>query len=93
MTSFQVIDPISIGTAVSKTTLGTVNKPSESQCLIEFTPFQCPTTTTTAESVLSETAVESQSVKDILPQSTRVIFCLKQNQVSGKHPKGRWNFC
>ena len=68
MTSFQVIDPISIGTAVSKTTLGTVNKPSESQCLIEFTPFQCPTTTTTAESVLSETAVESQSVKDILPK-------------------------
>ena len=39
MTSFQVIDPISTGTGVAKTTLGTVNKPSESQCLIEFTPF------------------------------------------------------
>jgi len=68
MTSFQCIDPISIGTSVSKTTLGTVNKPSESQNLIEFTPFQCPTTTTTAESVLSETAIESQSVLDILPK-------------------------
>ena len=68
MTSFQVIDPISIGTGVSKTTLGTVNKPSESQCLIEFTPFQCPVVTTTAESILSETAIESQSVIDILPK-------------------------
>ena len=68
MTSFQVIDPISIGTGVAKTTLGTVNKPSESQNLIEFTPFQCPTTTTTVESVLSETAIESQSVIDILPK-------------------------
>ena len=68
MTSFQVIDPISIGTGVAKTTLGTVNKPSESQNLIEFTPFQCPVVTTTAESLLSETAIESQSVLDILPK-------------------------
>ena len=66
MTSFQVIDPISIGTGVAKTTLGTVNKPSESQNLIEFTPFQCPVVTTTVESILSETAIESQSVNDIL---------------------------
>ena len=57
MTSFQCIDPISIGTGVATTTLGTVNKPSESQCLIEFTPFQCPTTTTTVESDLTETAL------------------------------------
>ena len=68
MTSFQCIDPTSIGTGVAKTTLGTVNKPSESQCLIEFTPFQTPTTTTTVESLLTETAIESQSVKDILPK-------------------------
>ena len=68
MTSFQTIDPVSIGTGVAKTTLGTVNKPSESQCLIEFTPYQCPVITTTAESLLTETAIESQSVIDILPK-------------------------
>ena len=68
MTSFQTIDPVSIGTSVNKTTLGTVNKPSESQCLIEFTPYQCPVVTTTAESLLTETAIESQSVIDILPK-------------------------
>jgi hypothetical protein len=70
MTSFQTINPISIGTGVAKTTLGTVNKPSESQCLIEFTPYQCPVVTTTAESLLTETAIESQSVLDILPKTS-----------------------
>ena len=68
MTSFQTINPTSIGTGVAKTELGTVNKPSESQCLIEFTPYQCPVVTTTAESLLTETAIESQSVLDILPK-------------------------
>lgn len=68
MTSFQCITPVSIGTAVAKTSLGTVNKPSDSQCLIEFTPYYCPIVTTTVESMLSECAIESQSVRDILPK-------------------------
>ena len=68
MTSFQVVVPASIGTGVAKTNLGTVNKPSDSQCLIEFTPYYSPVVTTTEESMLSECAIESQSVKDILPK-------------------------
>lgn len=68
MTSFQVVTPVSIGTSVALTTLGTVNKPSDSQCLIEYTPYQCPVVTTTAESLLTNTQITSQSVKDILPK-------------------------
>lgn len=83
MTSFQVIDPTSIGTGVAKITLGTVNKPSESQTLIEFTPYQCPIVTTTVESVLTETAIESQSVKDILPK--RVINAPIQAGLGGTY--------
>lgn len=69
MTSFQVVVPASLGTGVAKTSLGTVNKPSDSRCLIEYTPYQCPVVTTTAESLLTNTAIESQSVKDILPKN------------------------
>lgn len=68
MTSFQVVVPASLGTGVAKTSLGSVNKPSDSQCLIEFTPYYTPVVTTTVESILCETAIESQSVNDILPK-------------------------
>ena len=68
MTSFQCVTPASIGTGVAKTNLGTVNKPSDSQCLIEFTPYYSTVVTTTEESALTETAIESQSVQDILPK-------------------------
>ena len=68
MTSFQCVRPVTIGTGVAKTNLGSVNKASENQNLIEFTPFYSLVITTTVESLFSETAIESISVKDILPK-------------------------
>ncbi len=68
MTSYQVVQPVTIGTGVAKTNLGSVNKASENQNLIEFTPFYTCVITTTVESLFSETAIESISVKDILPK-------------------------
>ena len=58
-----------MGTDVSKTSLGTVAKPSDSQNLIEFVPYYAPTGVLTAgESMFLETAIESVSVNDILPK-------------------------
>jgi len=69
MTSYTIIPPVTIGTGVAKTSLGTTAKPADSQNLIEFTPFYAPTGAVTAgQSFLSETAVESVSVTDILPK-------------------------
>lgn len=69
MTSYAIITPTSLGTGVAKTSLGTNNKPSESTNLIEFIPYFAPSGAITAgESFLLETAVESVSVKDILPK-------------------------
>ncbi len=68
MTSFQIIPPVTIGTGVAKTNLGFINKASENKNLIEFTPFYSCVVTTTAQSLFSETAIESISVKDILPK-------------------------
>ena len=68
MTSYQCVPPVTITTGVSKTSLGTVNKASENQNLIEFTPYQTIVVSTTAESVMTNTQVESISVKDILPK-------------------------
>ena len=69
MTSYTIIPPLTIGTGVAKTSLGTTPKPSDSQNLIEFIPYYAPTGAVTAgESALLETAVESVSVKDILPK-------------------------
>ena len=69
MTSYSIIPPLTVGTGVAKTSLGTNAKPSESQNLIEFIPYYAPTGAVTAgQSALLETAVESTSVKDILPK-------------------------
>jgi len=69
MTSYAVIPPTSLTTGVSKTSLGTNNKPSDSQNLIEFIPYYAPSGAVTAgQSMLLETAIESVSVKDILPK-------------------------
>lgn len=69
MSSFSLITPTSIGTGVAKTSLGTNAKPSDTQNLIEFTPFYAPTGAVTAgESALLETAIESVSAKEILPK-------------------------
>ncbi len=69
MTSYTVIPPITVGTGVAKTSLGTINKPSESANLIEIVPYYAPTgAVTAAQAALLETAIESVSVKDILPK-------------------------
>jgi len=68
MTSYQCINAVSIGTGVAKTSLGTVNKASENASLIEFTPYQTIVVSTTAQSVMTNTQVESISVQDILPK-------------------------
>ena len=68
MTSYQCVQPVTIGTGVAKTELGTVNKASENQNLIEFTPYYSLVITTTVESLMSNTQIESISVKDILPK-------------------------
>ncbi len=69
MTSFQVLVPVGLGTGVARTSLGTVNKPSETQNLIEFTPYWAPSgATTTVESMLLASEVVSASVTDILPK-------------------------
>ena len=69
MTSYSIITPTLIGTGVAKTSLGTNAKPSESQNLIEFIPYYAPSgLMTTVESMFLESAIESVSVKDILPK-------------------------
>ncbi len=69
MTSYSQITPTSIGTGVARTSLGTNNKPSESQNLIEFTPWYAETGAFTAiQSLLLQTEITSVSVKDILPK-------------------------
>mgnify|MGYP007032458118 FL=1 len=68
MTSWDVITPTSIGTGVAKTSLGTITKPEEVQSLIEFVPYWAPSGVVTAgESMLLETALESNSV-NLLPK-------------------------
>jgi hypothetical protein len=68
MTSWDVITPTSIGTGVAKTSLGTITKPEEVQSLIEFVPYYAPSGAVTAgESMLLETALESNSV-NLLPK-------------------------
>tara|TARA_R110002096_G_scaffold138918_1_gene292970 strand:+ start:453 stop:1259 length:807 start_codon:yes stop_codon:yes gene_type:complete len=68
MTSWDVITPTSIGTGVAKTSLGTITKPEEVQSLIEFVPYYAPSGAITAgESMLLETALESNSV-NLLPK-------------------------
>jgi hypothetical protein len=68
VTSFDVITPTSIGTAVAKTQLGTITKPTESSQLIEIIPYFAPTGAITAgESFLTETAIESNSI-NLLPK-------------------------
>ena len=68
MTSWDVITPTSIGTGVAKTSLGTITKPEEVQSLIEFVPYYAPSGVVTAgESMLLETALESNSV-NLLPK-------------------------
>ncbi len=69
MTSYSIIPPITIGAGVARTTLGTNNKPSETQNLIEFIPYFANSgAVTAAQSMLLATEVVSQSVKDILPK-------------------------
>ncbi len=69
MTSYSLITPTSLGAGVAKTSLGTNAKPSEAQNLIEFIPYYAPSgLTTTVESMFLESAIESTSVKDILPK-------------------------
>ncbi len=69
MTSYVVITPTSLGTGVARTSLGTNNKPSESQNLIEFVPYYAQSGAFTAgQSLLLATEVTSVSVKDILPK-------------------------
>ena len=69
MTSYSQIGPTSIGTGVARTDLGNNNKPSETQNLIEFTPWQAESGAFTAnQSVLTQTEISSVSVKDILPK-------------------------
>ena len=69
MTSYSLITPTLLGAGVAKTSIGTNSKPSESQNLIEFIPYYAPSgLTTTVESFFLETAIESVSVKDILPK-------------------------
>jgi len=68
MTSWDIITPTSIGTGVAKTSLGTITKPEEVQSLIEFVPYYAPAGAVTAgESMLLETALESNSV-NLLPK-------------------------
>ncbi len=69
MTSYAQIPAITIGAGVARTSLGTDNKPSESQNLIEFTPYFINSgAVTAAQSMLLATEVTSVSVKDILPK-------------------------
>jgi len=68
MTSWDVITPTSIGTGVAKISLGSITKPEEVQSLIEFVPYYAPSgAVTAAESMLLETALESNSV-NLLPK-------------------------
>ena len=68
MTSWDIITPTSLGTGVAKTSIGTINKPEEVQSLIEFVPYYAPSGAFTAgESMLLETALESNSV-NLLPK-------------------------
>ncbi len=69
MTSYSQITPTSLGTGVARTSIGTNNKPSESQNLIEFTPWYAETGAFTAiQSILLQAEITSVSVKDILPK-------------------------
>ena len=69
MTSYAQIPAITIGAGVARTSLGTNNKPSESQNLIEFTPYFLNSgAVTAAQSMLLATEIVSQSVSDILPK-------------------------
>lgn len=68
MTSYDVIAPASLGTGVAKTQIGSITKPEEVQSLIEFIPYYCPSgAVTAAQSMLLETALESNSV-NLLPK-------------------------
>ena len=68
MTSWDVITPTSLATGVAKISLGSITKPEEVQSLIEFVPYQAPSgVVTAAESMLTETALESNSV-NLLPK-------------------------
>ena len=68
MTSWDVITPTSLGTGVSKTSLGSITKPEEGQSLIEFVPYYAPSGAVTAgQSMLLETSLESNSV-NLLPK-------------------------
>lgn len=68
MTSYDVIAPAGLGTGVAKTSIGTITKPEEVQGLIEFIPYYAPSgAVTAAESMLLETALESNSV-NLLPK-------------------------
>ncbi len=69
MTSYSQIPPVSVGAGVARTSLGTNNKPSESQNLIEFTPWYAESGAFTAsQSVFLAAEISSVSVKDILPK-------------------------
>ncbi len=69
MTSFQVTPVTGLGTGVARISLGDINKPSDTQNLIEFTPFYAPGgLTTTVQSYLLAAEVVSSSVTDILPK-------------------------
>ena len=69
MTSFQVVTPAGLGTGVARISLGTVNKPSDTQNLIEVTPYYAPGgLTTTVQSYLLAAEIVSSSVADILPK-------------------------
>ena len=86
MTSWAVITPTSVGTGVAKTSLGTNTKPTIAASLIEFLPYYAETGAyTAAESVLLECALESVSVKDILPK--RVITPPIQAGLGATHAK------
>jgi len=69
MTSYSQIGPTSVGTGVARTSLGTNNKPSESQNLIEYTPWYAQSGAfTAAQSIFLQAEISSVSVKDILPK-------------------------
>lgn len=69
MTSYSQITPTSLGTGVARISVGTNNKPSESQNLIEFTPWYFESGAVTAtQSILLQAEITSVSVKDILPK-------------------------
>jgi len=69
LTSYSIITPTGLGTGVARISLGTNSKPSDSQNLIEFTPFYAPTGAVTAgEAFLLASEIFSDSVSDILPK-------------------------